>query len=85
MESSLTHGVSNGQERFAGEMPALERLGLENLNQIEAAIGRYGIDCDYERTGVIDVATKFHPESYMEELAMVISTELTARRSVSAR
>jgi hypothetical protein len=23
-------------------MPALERLGLENLNQIEAAIGRYG-------------------------------------------
>src|SRR6476646_2804600 len=46
----------NAQERFADEMPALERLGLENLNQIEAAIGRYGIDCDYERTGVIDIA-----------------------------
>ena len=56
MESSLTHGVGNGQERFTDEMPALERLGLENLNQIEAAIGRYGIDCDYERTGVIDIA-----------------------------
>jgi glycine/D-amino acid oxidase-like deaminating enzyme len=56
MESSLTHGVSNGQERFPDEMPALERLGLDNLNQIESAIERYGIDCDYERTGVIDVA-----------------------------
>ena len=56
MESSLTHGVGNGQERFPEEMPALERLGLENLNQIEAAIERYGIDCDYERTGVIDIA-----------------------------
>jgi glycine/D-amino acid oxidase-like deaminating enzyme len=56
MESSLTHGVGNGQERFPEEMPALERLGLENLNQIEAAIERYQIDCDYERTGVIDIA-----------------------------
>ncbi|HET9601011.1 MAG TPA: FAD-dependent oxidoreductase [Acidimicrobiales bacterium] len=56
MESSLTHGVGNGQERFPEEMPTLERLGLENLDQIEAAITRYGIDCDYERTGVIDVA-----------------------------
>ena len=56
MESSLTHGVGNGQERFPDEMPALERLGLDNLNQIESAIERYGIDCDYERTGVIDIA-----------------------------
>jgi glycine/D-amino acid oxidase-like deaminating enzyme len=56
MESSLTHGVANGLERFPTEMPALERLGLENLDEIEAAIDRYAIDCDYERTGVIDVA-----------------------------
>ena len=56
MESSLTHGVGNGQERFPDEMPALERLGLDNLNEIESAVERYGIDCDYERTGVIDVA-----------------------------
>ncbi len=60
MESSLTHGVENGQERFAAEMPALERLGLRNLNEIEATIERYGIDCDYERTGVIDIAISDH-------------------------
>lgn len=68
MESSLTHGVANGQQRFPDEMPLLEELGLENLNHIEDAIRRYGIDCDYERTGVIDVATVFHSDSYLAEL-----------------
>ena len=61
MESSLTHGVANGQSRFGDELPLLEELGLDNLDEIEAAINRYGIDCDYERTGVIDVATTAHP------------------------
>lgn len=69
MESSLTHGVANGQLRFPDEIEQLERLGLENLDEIEAAIARYGIDCDYERTGVIDVATTQHPPSYFDELA----------------
>jgi glycine/D-amino acid oxidase-like deaminating enzyme len=57
LESSLTHGVANGQARFRGELAILEQLGLENLNGIEAAVERYKIDCDYERTGVIDVTT----------------------------
>ena len=38
MESCLTHGVANGQERFPDEIELLEQLGLENLNEIEAAI-----------------------------------------------
>ena len=68
MESSLTHGVANGQERFPDEIELLEQLGLENLNAIESAIARYAIDCDYERTGVIDVATTAHTPSYLDEL-----------------
>lgn len=68
MESSLTHGVGNGRARHADELDVLEQLGLDNLNEIEAAIARYGIDCDYERTGVIDVATTQHPPSYVDEL-----------------
>jgi glycine/D-amino acid oxidase-like deaminating enzyme len=68
MESSLTHGMANGQERFPQELPLLEELGLQNLNEIEAAIKRYNIDCDYERTGVIDVATTAHAPSYTDEL-----------------
>ncbi len=68
MESSLTHGVANGQLRFPQEVELLERLGLENLNAIEDAIQRYDIDCDYERTGVIDVATTSHSPAYFGEL-----------------
>ncbi|MFM8310290.1 MAG: NAD(P)/FAD-dependent oxidoreductase, partial [Ilumatobacteraceae bacterium] len=68
MEASLTHGIANGQERFPNELPVLEEVGLNNLNEIEAAIRRYGIDCDYERTGVIDVATQFHSPTYLDEL-----------------
>jgi glycine/D-amino acid oxidase-like deaminating enzyme len=68
MDASLTHGVLNGKDRFPDELPVLEELGIRNLNEIEAAIKRYGIDCDYERTGVIDVATSFHPASYVDEL-----------------
>jgi glycine/D-amino acid oxidase-like deaminating enzyme len=60
MESSLTHGVANGQQRFPDELGVLESLGLANLDAIEQAIKHYGIDCDYERTGVIDVATQPH-------------------------
>jgi glycine/D-amino acid oxidase-like deaminating enzyme len=68
MESSLTHGVANGLARFPDEIATLEELGLRNLDEIEAAIRRYDIDCDYERTGVIDVATSFHSPSYLDEL-----------------
>lgn len=57
LESSLTHGVANGKARFPDELAVLEQFGLENLNEIEAAVERYKIDCDYERTGVIDVTT----------------------------
>jgi glycine/D-amino acid oxidase-like deaminating enzyme len=68
MEASLTHGVANGQARFPKEIEKLEAFGLRNLNEIAAAITRYKIDCDFERTGVIDVATNQHPESYTDEL-----------------
>jgi len=68
MESSLTHGIANGQARFPEELAVLEDLGLKNLNDIEAAIKRYDIDCDYERTGVIDVSTTSHSPSYVDEL-----------------
>jgi glycine/D-amino acid oxidase-like deaminating enzyme len=68
MESSLTHGVANGMHRHGDELDTLEELGLRNLNDIEAAIERYGMKCDYERNGVIDVAHVHHPPSYLDEL-----------------
>ena len=54
--ASLTHGFNNGMSRFASEMPVIERLARENLNEIEATIERYQIECDWERTGELRVA-----------------------------
>jgi glycine/D-amino acid oxidase-like deaminating enzyme len=55
--ASLTHGLANGVSRFPAEIARLEQLGRENLDEIEAALGRYGIDCGFERTGELAVAT----------------------------
>ncbi|SDJ10029.1 Glycine/D-amino acid oxidase [Frankineae bacterium MT45] len=56
--ASLTHGEANGRDRFGAEYETLHRLGLQNLDEIEAALTRYGIDCGWERTGELDVATQ---------------------------
>jgi glycine/D-amino acid oxidase-like deaminating enzyme len=55
--ASLTHGLRNGLDRFPGEMATLERLGRENLDGIEKAVAEHGIDCSFERTGELTVAT----------------------------
>ncbi|MEV5707958.1 FAD-dependent oxidoreductase [Actinoallomurus sp. NPDC052274] len=56
--ASLTHGLGNGLARWRAEMPVLERLGRENLDGIEDTVRRHGIDCDFERTGELSVATE---------------------------
>jgi len=68
MDSSLTHGIANAQERFPDEVGLLEDLGLENMNEIESAIRRYNIDCDFERNGVIEIASTRHHDNYLDEL-----------------
>lgn len=68
MDSSLTHGISNGMRRWPDEIEVLEELGDRNLNDIEMSIRKYNIDCDYERTGVIEVANTFHPPEYLESV-----------------
>lgn len=54
----LTHGLSNGLTRWPDEIHKLEELGARNLDGIEATVARYSLDCDFERTGEIDVATE---------------------------
>ncbi|MEZ0068638.1 glycine/D-amino acid oxidase-like deaminating enzyme [Streptacidiphilus sp. MAP12-20] len=65
--ASLTHGFFNGLERWPNELRTLERLGLENLQAIEDAVKRYDIDCDWERTGELDVATEPHQVEELRE------------------
>lgn len=71
----LTHGLSNGLARWPGEIHTLERLGARNLDAIEETVARHSIDCDFERTGEIDVAT----EPYQAEELRAWYDEITAR------
>ncbi|WP_329044286.1 NAD(P)/FAD-dependent oxidoreductase [Streptomyces sp. NBC_01422] len=65
--ASLTHGLANGLERWPDEIGKLEELGARNLDAIEAAVARYSLDCDFERTGEIDVATQPHQLDELRE------------------
>ena len=56
--ASITHGFANGLSRWPGELELLTRLGHENLAGIASTLDRYGIDCSFERTGELDVATE---------------------------
>jgi glycine/D-amino acid oxidase-like deaminating enzyme len=65
--ASLTHGVENGLARWPGEVPALERMARENLDGMRADVARLGIDCGWEDTGTIDVATAPHQVAWLAE------------------
>jgi glycine/D-amino acid oxidase-like deaminating enzyme len=43
--ASLTHGFSNGRERWPEETARLDRLGDENLAEIGRTVRDLGIDC----------------------------------------
>jgi len=68
VDASLTHGYTNALTRFPDEAIALEQLGLENLDAIEDAVNRHGIDCEFERSGMIEVATSRNPPTFQEGL-----------------
>lgn len=65
--ASLTHGLGNGLARFPDELRTLERLGLANLDAIEASVRKYDISCGFERTGALDVATEPHQVPWLAE------------------
>ncbi|MFI6938710.1 NAD(P)/FAD-dependent oxidoreductase [Streptomyces sp. NPDC050418] len=67
-ESSLTHGLGNGIRRWPDEIGTLEELGRTNLQAIEDTLTRHGIDCAWERTGSLVVATEpYQVEGLAEE------------------
>lgn len=65
--ASLTHGEANGRARWPQEYAVLHRLGLENLAGIEATVQRYGIECDFRRSGELTVATQPHQVEWLRE------------------
>lgn len=65
-DHSITHGEENGRSRWPEEFDTLEALGHQNLDEIEATIKRYGIDCDFERTGVLTVAVEPYQDKELQ-------------------
>ncbi len=64
-DASLTHGEENGRRRWPEEYDRLAELGAENLDAVEATVAELGIDCDFERTGSLDVAIEPHQVDWL--------------------
>ena len=69
VESTLTHGESNGRTRFPDEYDQLDQAGLDNLDQIEQAVKEFGWDCDFWRSGSLAVAVEEHEIAWLKESA----------------
>jgi glycine/D-amino acid oxidase-like deaminating enzyme len=59
-EASLTHGAANGRNRWPDELDELERLGLANLDGFAPDVTELGLDCQFERPGMLTVAVEAH-------------------------
>jgi glycine/D-amino acid oxidase-like deaminating enzyme len=88
VSASLTHGLANGYARWPEELPELLKLGHANLSEIEQFIIKHGIDCDFRRSGEIQVAVAAHQveelrrhkqlaEQYGESLTFLDRAEVT--------
>lgn len=66
-EASLTHGRENGLARWPDEIDELDRLGLANLDAIEASEAEYGMDVEFERNGSLDIAVEPHQVEWLHE------------------
>jgi glycine/D-amino acid oxidase-like deaminating enzyme len=66
-EASLTHGRENGLARWPDEIDELDRLGLANLDAIEASEAEYGMDFEFERNGSLDIAVEPHQVEWLHE------------------
>ena len=69
LSASLTHGIENGLSRFPDELATLERLGRENYDGLRDDLTRHGIDCDFEETGALHLATEPYQLSELQESA----------------
>jgi glycine/D-amino acid oxidase-like deaminating enzyme len=66
-EASITHGEANARTRWPDEVEQLEKLGMQNLDEIQATISRYTMDAEFERTGTLTVAIEPHEAHWLKD------------------
>ncbi|MBM3124009.1 MAG: FAD-dependent oxidoreductase [Chloroflexi bacterium] len=65
--ASLTHSFQNGLNRWPRELSRMIEMGHRNLEGIEQAIRQFDIDCDYIRSGELNVALEPHEIEELKE------------------
>ncbi|WP_430593447.1 NAD(P)/FAD-dependent oxidoreductase [Humidisolicoccus flavus] len=70
VDASLTHGRDNGERRWPAEIDRLDELGMENLNGMQDEIAELSLDAEWERTGMLTVATEPHQVEWLREAAI---------------
>lgn len=73
VSASLTHGISNGHSRWPRETSRVEQAGLANLAGLEKDLKTYGIECEFERTGKLAVATSAHGLEELEHTRRLLN------------
>ena len=73
VDASLTHGLVNGVRHFPADIAVLHRLGLENLDGIEATLTRHGVEADWDARGMLYVATQQHQLTELREQARLLN------------
>jgi len=58
VDHCLTHTFENGLQRWHSELARLVGMGYQNLDAFEDTVKRYKIDCDFQRSGELVVATE---------------------------
>jgi glycine/D-amino acid oxidase-like deaminating enzyme len=56
--ATLTHGLSNALAHWPDDLERLTKAGKRNLAELRADVERHGIDCDWQDSGEITVATE---------------------------
>jgi glycine/D-amino acid oxidase-like deaminating enzyme len=69
VDASLTHGAANGKSRWPNEIDQLTAMGLENLDGMQDEIQRLGLEVEWQRSGMLSVATEPHQVSGLEQSA----------------
>ena len=65
VDASLTHGRENGKSRWPNDIDQLTEMGLENLDGMQDEIERLGLDVEWQRTGMLAVATEPHQVEWL--------------------
>jgi glycine/D-amino acid oxidase-like deaminating enzyme len=69
VDASLTHGAENGKTRWPNEIDTLDEMGIQNLDGMQADIERLGLDAEWQRTGMLSVATEPHQVDWLRDAA----------------